>query len=61
MNIGVDQRLSMMVRLFTQTAEAVAKLFLFEGQIATLLEQMSKWCPRGMHLLGWEPKFVWLF
>nr|CDS18664.1 oligomeric Golgi complex subunit 1 [Echinococcus granulosus] len=60
MNIGVDQRLSTVVRLFTQTSEAVTKLFLPRGQIATLLEQMSKWCPRETAWFSGENLFEYL-
>ncbi|KAL5106366.1 Conserved oligomeric Golgi complex subunit 1 [Taenia crassiceps] len=60
MNIGVAQRLSMVVRLFTHSAEAVTKLFLFDGQIATLLEQMLKWCPRGTSWFSGENLFEYL-
>ncbi|CUT99385.1 oligomeric Golgi complex subunit 1 [Echinococcus multilocularis] len=60
MNIGVDQRLSTVVRLFTQTSEAVTKLFLLKGQIATLLEQMSKWCPRETAWFSGENLFEYL-
>ncbi|KAL5965390.1 Conserved oligomeric Golgi complex subunit 1 [Taenia solium] len=59
-NIGVDQRLSIVVRLFTQTAEALTKLFLFEGQIATLLEQMLKWYPRETTWFSGENLFEYL-
>ncbi|VDK37153.1 unnamed protein product [Taenia asiatica] len=59
-NIGVNQRLSMVVRLFTQTAEAPTKLFLFEGQIATLLKQMLKWCPRETTWFSGENLFEYL-
>ena len=45
--LGTEQRLSMVVRLLMQTVEAVSKLFTSKGQLAALLEQMSKWCPRG--------------
>ncbi|VDM21570.1 unnamed protein product, partial [Hydatigera taeniaeformis] len=60
MNVRVDQRLSMVARLFAQTAEAVTRLFRNEGQIATLLEQMLKWCPRETAWFSGENLFEYL-
>lgn len=47
--LSVEQRLSMVVDLLTQTAEAVATLFASNGQISNLLKKMAKWCPRGKY------------
>lgn len=50
--VGIQQRLSTVVRLLMQTVEALPKLFASKGQLAALLDQMSKWCPRGRYSLS---------
>ncbi|VUZ40053.1 unnamed protein product [Hymenolepis diminuta] len=44
--ITVEERLSLVVNLLTQTAQSVATLFHSNGQIFYLLQKMAKWCPR---------------
>ncbi|KAM3185420.1 hypothetical protein ACTXT7_006390 [Hymenolepis weldensis] len=44
--ITVEERLSLVVNLLIQTAQAVATLFHSNGQISYLLQKMAKWCPR---------------
>uniref|UniRef100_A0A5K3F7Z3 Conserved oligomeric Golgi complex subunit 1 n=1 Tax=Mesocestoides corti TaxID=53468 RepID=A0A5K3F7Z3_MESCO len=44
--VDVTQRLTVMARILMQTLESVNALYLPQGQICSLLSQMSKWSPR---------------